>query len=93
MKTLADKVIQPMISEKASSLEANQNIFTVLVDAKMNKIQIAKAVERHFGIKPVAVRTVVFRKKSTKNRYTTVPAKSYKKALVQLPEGKRLELK
>jgi ribosomal protein L23 len=93
MRTLADKIIQPMISEKASSLEAKQNIFTVLVDKNLSKVQIAKAVEAHFGVKPVAVRTVVFRKKTQKNRYTTVPAKTYKKALVQLPEGKRLELK
>ncbi len=93
MKTFADKVIQPMISEKASSLEANQNIFTILVDKKFSKTEIAKAVEQHFGVKPVAVRTVVFRKKTQKNRYGTIPAKSYKKALVQLPEGKRLELK
>jgi ribosomal protein L23 len=93
MKTFADKVIQPMISEKASSLEAKQNIFTVLVDKSFSKLEIAKAVEKHFGIKPVAVRTVVFRKKATKNRYGIVPAKVYKKALIQLPEGKRLELK
>lgn len=93
MRTLTDKIIQPMISEKASALEAAQNIFTVLVDAKMNKVQIAKAVEQNFGVKPVAVRTVVFRKKAKRNRFTTVPAKSYKKALVQLPAGKRLELK
>lgn len=93
MKTLTDKLIQPMVSEKASALEAAQNIFTVLVDAEMDKVQIAKAVEQNFGVKPVAVRTVVFRKKTKKNRYGTTAAKSYKKALVQLPEGKRLELK
>ena len=93
MKTFADKVIQPMISEKASSLEAKQNIYTVLVDKKATKLQIAKAIEQHFGVKPVAVRTVVFRKQAKKTRYGVVPAKVYKKALVQLPEGKRLELK
>lgn len=93
MKTFSDKIIQPMVSEKASALEAAQNIYTVVVDAKMNKTQIAKAVEKHFGIKPVAVRTVVFRKKAKKTRYGIVAPKSYKKALVQLPEGKRMELK
>lgn len=93
MKTFSDRIIQPMVSEKASSLEAKQNIFTVLVDRKSTKIQIAKAIEQQFGVKPLAVRTVVFRKQAKKTRYGVVPAKVYKKALVQLPEGKRLELK
>ena len=93
MRTLSDKVIQPMISEKASKLEATQNIYTVLIDSEMTRTEVSKAVEKHFGVKPLKVRTIVFRKKSKKNRYGTVPAKSYKKALVQLPEGKRLEFK
>jgi large subunit ribosomal protein L23 len=64
-----------------------------LVDKKITKIEIAKAVESMFGVKPLNVRTVVFRKKTKQTRYGAIPAKSYKKALVRLPEGKRIELK
>ncbi len=93
MKTFADKIIQPLMSEKSTSREARFNEFALLVDKKLTKIEIAKAVESMFGVKPLNVRTVVFRKKTKQTRYGVIPAKSYKKALVRLPEGKRIELK
>ena len=59
----------------------------------MTKLEVKKAVESLFGVKPLSVRTVVFRKKTKKTRYGVVPTKSYKKALVRLPEGQRIEIK
>ena len=93
MKTLSDKIIQPLLSEKVSSRETRFNEYAVVVDKKMTKTQIIAAVEKLFGVKPLAVRTLVFRKKTKKTRYGVIPAKSFKKALVRLPEGKRIELK
>ena len=93
MKTFADKIIQPLMSEKTSSRETRFNEFALVVDKKLTKTEIMKAVESLFGVKPLSVRTVVFRKKTKKTKYGVVPAKAYKKALVRLPEGKRIELK
>jgi large subunit ribosomal protein L23 len=93
MKTFADKIIQPLMSEKSSAKEKSLNEFSLLVDRRLTKIEIAKAVETLFGVKPTQVRTVVFRKKTKQTRYGIIPAKSYKKALVRLPEGKRIEMK
>ena len=93
MKTLSDFIIQPLLSEKSSAREAKFNEYAVVVDKKLTKTEISKAVEQLFGVKPLSVRTVVFRKKTKQTRFGVVPAKSFKKALIRLPEGKRFELK
>jgi len=93
MKTLSDFIIQPMLSEKSSAREAKFNEFAIVVDKKMTKVEIYKAVEKLVGVKPLDVRTVVFRKKTKVTKFGMVPAKSYKKALIRLPEGKRFEIK
>lgn len=93
MKTLSDLIIQPLLSEKSSACETKLNEYAVVVDKNMTKPEIAKAVELLFGVKPLSVRTIVFRKKTKQTRYGAIPAKSYKKALIRLPEGKRFELK
>jgi ribosomal protein L23 len=93
MKTSADFLVQPLISEKASKKEAKLNEYAVVVDAKLTKPEIAAAVAKIFGVQPIKVRTVVFRKKTKQTRFGVVPAKSFKKALIRLPQGKRLEIK
>jgi len=93
MKTLSDQLIQPLMSEKSSQREAKFNEYAVVVAQELTKPEIAKAVEQLFGVKPISVRTVTFRKKTKQTKFGVVPAKSYKKALIRLPEGKRIELK
>lgn len=93
MKTLVDGLIQPLITEKSARLEKKHNDVAILVDSKMTKTQISKAVTEVFGVKPLAVRVVNFRKKEKRNKFLIVAPKSYKKAYLRLPEGKRLELK
>jgi len=93
MKLLIDKLIQPLMSEKAASRETRFNEYTIVVDQKMTKTEIKLAVETIFGVKPLDVRTVLFRKKARKSRTGVTPARLYKKALIRLPEGKRIEIK
>ena len=93
MRLLADKIIQPLLSEKSSSRENKLNEFAVVVDSSLTKTEIKSAVKQLFGVDALAVRTVTFRKKARKTRGGVLPAKSYKKALIRLPEGKRIEFK
>jgi ribosomal protein L23 len=94
MRLLVDKIFQPLMSEKSSKMEMNSNEFTLVVDSKMTKEEIKRGVEALFGTKPLNVRTSVFRKrgKRAKGGRLTQP-KLYKKAIVRLPEGKRIEFK
>jgi len=93
MKTLVDGLIQPIVTEKSARLEKKDNSVAVLVDSKMNKTQIRKAVEEVFGVKALAVRIVNFRKKEKRNKFSIIAPQNFKKAYLKLPEGKRLELK
>jgi large subunit ribosomal protein L23 len=93
MKLVSDKIIQPLLSEKAARSEAKLNEFALVVDRSMTKLEIASAIEKLFGVKPLAVRTVNFRKKTRQTRFGVIPAKTYKKALIRMPEGKRIEIK
>jgi large subunit ribosomal protein L23 len=93
MRTLTDKIIQPILSEKTTLQSEKLNEYTILVDSKMSKLEVKKAVEDIFGVKPLSVRTVVFRKKTKRTRFGEVPAKAYKKALVRLADGQRIEIK
>jgi large subunit ribosomal protein L23 len=93
MKLLADKIYQPLLSEKATRQENKLNEFAIVVDRSLSKTEIKTAVEKLFGIVALSVRTVNFRKKARRTKRGLLPAKLYKKALVRLPEGKRLEFK
>lgn len=93
MRTLSDKIIQPILSEKTTLKSEKLNEYAILVDTKMTKLEVKKAVSDIFGVNPISVRTLVFRKKTKKTRFGEVPTKAYKKALVRLPEGQRIEIK
>lgn len=93
MRLLLDAVIQPLVTEKASHKEATLNEYAVVVDRRYTKTQIKDAIEKVFGVRPVEVRTTIFRKKMKRNRFGVVQPKFFKKALVRLPQGKRLEVK
>jgi large subunit ribosomal protein L23 len=93
MKTFADRIIQPLLSEKTTQQSEALNEYALLVDLKMTKVEIKKAVEEIFGVKPLSVRTVVFRKKVRRSKQGEIPTKAYKKALDRLAEGQRIEIK
>ena len=93
MRILADKIIQPYMTEKSSKAQEAKNEFAVIVDQSLTKTEIKVAVEKLFGVVPMSVRTVNFRKKFKRTKQGEVSPKSFKKALVRLPAGKRLEIK
>lgn len=93
MRLLADKIFQPLLSEKATKQEGKHNEFAIVVDRSLSKTEIKVAIEKLFGVAPLDVRTVNFRKKAKRTQRGILPAKLYKKALVRLPEGKRIEFK
>ena len=89
-------LIRPLITEKMSTLTAEQSKYGFLVNPKANKIEIAKAIEKKFEVNVVDVKTInhsgktktQFRKSG---RFTGKTAK-YKKAIVTLKEGDKIEL-
>ncbi len=85
-------VLRPLVTEKATTLkdEHNQVTFQVAMDA--NKVEVRQAVEAIFKVKVTDVRTqVVFGKEKRMGRYLG-RRPSWKKAVVTLGPGGKIEL-
>jgi len=89
---LAWKVLEtPHISEKATDL-TKQNKYVFRVFPKSNKKEIKKAVEDIYGIDVLDVKTIkIPRKKKMRGRVAGWK-KGYKKAIVKIKEGQKIEL-
>ncbi len=93
MKDAASVIKTIRLSEKATLLGELNNEYVFIVDPKANKLEIKQAVEKHFGKKVSAVRTARFDGKIRRERRADEGRTNhYKKAIVRLKEGERIEL-
>jgi large subunit ribosomal protein L23 len=85
-----DIILRPVITEKSSRLMAlNKYTFEVLPAA--NKIEIRKAVEEVFKVKVSSVHTIKVRSKPKRMGRFLGRSRSWKKAIVTLLPGQRIE--
>ncbi|HAW60590.1 MAG TPA: 50S ribosomal protein L23 [Actinobacteria bacterium] len=90
MKDLRDVIIRPLISEKSyESIEQSKYTFEVHPGAK--KTEIRQAVEEIFNVAVTDVNTISVKGKPKKRGYATGRTKNWKKAIVTLKEGQRIE--
>lgn len=82
----------PVVTEKSANISADGKKVVLKVSKDANKVQIRQAVEKAFDVKVTSVNTVNVRtKKKRVGRYEG-KTKAYKKAIVTLAEGSKLEL-
>lgn len=88
---LADVIKSVQVTEKGTLL-AGANQYVVKVAKTANKIEIAKAVESAFGVHVLAVNTQNYagKKRMLRNRQV-VQASDWKRAIVTLKPGERIE--
>ena len=89
---MKDIILAPVVTEKTAGITADGNkvVFKVAKDA--NKVQIRQAVEETFNVKVSNVNTINVRpNKKRVGRYTGA-TKAYKKAIITLAEGSKLDL-
>ncbi len=84
-------IIQPVVSEKSYALMADGK-YTFRVDDRAHKTQIRRAVEEIFNVGVVEVRTMKVRSKPKRRGLHRGTTRSWKKAIVQLAPGDRIEL-
>ena len=84
-------IIEPVISEKSYALMADGK-YTFRVHDRAQKTQIAHAVEEIFGVTVTAVRTAKVRAKPKRRGLQRGRTRAWKKAVVQLGAGERIEL-
>ncbi|MEZ5300651.1 MAG: 50S ribosomal protein L23 [Verrucomicrobiales bacterium] len=81
------------LSEKATVLSELNNEYVFEVDRRANKLEIKRAVESIFGKKVDAVRTCNYNgKKKRERRADFGRTAHWKKAVVRLKEGEKIDL-
>lgn len=90
---LYDIIRRPIITEKSNILadEHNQYVFEVALEA--NKVQIKEAIEIIFDKRVKKVNTLIMpAKRGMRGRREYMRKQQYKKAIVTLVEGEKLDL-
>lgn len=92
-KNLAQVVLKkPHVTEKASDLAAQKNAYVFVVDERANKVEIKKAIESMYKVKPVRVNIINSPAKIVFSRGKQGLKSGYKKAIVYLKDGDKIEL-
>jgi large subunit ribosomal protein L23 len=85
-------IIRPVISEKSYNLIETEGQYTFHVDRRANKNQIKRAVESAFDVRVSKVNTVNVKSKPKRQGLTRGRTASWKKAVITLAAGDRIEL-
>jgi large subunit ribosomal protein L23 len=84
---------RPIVTEKSNILEDLYGQYTFEVDRRANKLQIKEAVEQIFDVEVEKVRVVNIKpKRGRYGRRTVVRELAWKKAIVTLAPGQRIEV-
>lgn len=79
------------ITEKLTTANERSNVYGFKVDRRANKIQIRQAVESIWGVKVVEVRTMIRKGKPRRVKANWTHQPDWKRALVKLATGQRIE--
>jgi len=92
MRDARSIVIRPVVTERSTELADSRDTYTFVVARDANKIEIRKAVETMFGVRVKDVRTMNYRGKLRRVGRSLGRRPAYKKALVKLAEGERIDV-
>lgn len=99
MRDIYDVIWAPVLTEKATIEQEEQNVYTFIVHPSANKAQVAEAVETAWDVRVEDVRTARYAGKARRslmgqmNRTRDVGRRpEFKKAMVRLAEGDHIEL-
>lgn len=85
-------VLKPLMTEKSMAQKEALNTVTFQVRPDANKVEIRSAVEAVFNVKVAAVRTASFQGKLKRMGRFQGRRPGWKKAIVQLAEGHKIDL-
>ena len=90
-RTMAHVLLRPRITEKASQMSMDHNVYTFEVPESASKRHIALAVKDFYKVTPVKVATVHIPRKSVVVRGQKGMKAGGKKAYVYLKKGDKIE--
>ena len=82
---------RPIVSEKSTMQKEVSNQLSFEVDRKANRIEIKKAIQSLFSVQVDAVRTLQIKGKYKRRGRIIGKRKDWKKAIVTLKPGERIE--
>lgn len=85
---------EPLITEKITLQKGDANRYCFSVNPDATKVDIKRAVETIFKVDVTSVRTITVHSKPKRNPRSRRPtaAQSWKKAIVTLKKGNKIEL-
>ena len=86
-----DIIKRPLITEKTSIQKAIANQLTFEVDRKANRVEIKKAIEGIFNVNVASVQTMHVKGKVKRRGPIVGKRRNWKKAIVKLMPGERIE--
>lgn len=99
MRDIHDVIVAPVVTEKATRFQEEQNVYTFIVHPKANKAQIAEAIEAAWDVEVEEVRTARYQGKMRRSLLGQMARMremgrrpAYKKAMVRLAPGDYIEL-
>jgi large subunit ribosomal protein L23 len=92
MRSPRQVIVRPVVTERSTTLGEEQDAFTFIVAEDANKIEIKRAVEDLFDVKVKSVNTMRYRGKLRRVGRAVGRRASYKKAIVKLVDGERIDV-
>jgi large subunit ribosomal protein L23 len=86
-----DIIRRPLLTEKTNLQKEQFNQITFEVDRRANRVQIKRAVESIFNVKVAGVKTLHVRGKVKRRGITLGKRRNWKKAVVRLMPGQRID--
>jgi len=91
MKNAHDIVKGMIRTEKGSAMQV-LNKYLFWIDKSANKIEVRRAIEDIYKVKVDAVNTVMMRGKLKRVRYAVGKTSDWKKAIVTLKDGSKIDI-
>lgn len=92
MITAQQVIVRPVVTEKTTDQQSDDNQYSFEVAKQSNKIEIRKAVEMVFGVRVTSVRTQVVRGDLKRVGQFWGKKRSWKKAVVTLHPDDSIDL-
>ncbi len=89
---LSEVLRRPLVTEKNTALQAPQGKYAFEVATGANKVQVKLAVEKAFKVNVTRVNMMTVARRGHTVRGKVVMSPSWKKAIVTLKPGEKIEL-
>jgi large subunit ribosomal protein L23 len=86
-----DTIIRPLITEKTSIQKEDFNQVSFEVDRRANRVEIKRAIEKIFKVHVADVRTMHIKGKVKQRGRIVGKRRDWKKAIVKLMPGERID--